>query len=137
MIKKVDENLTSSQPWWPLPERQHHHLHKPVTSTEAVAVTSLTQDLDQVTTVCHPTRGGSRIKACTFLTQVEREREREGVEGNPSPVYEVQRGMISYNWGGLEGQGSGESAVHIEPICNTHFNQTCDPPRHERKEKNY
>ena len=76
MIKKVDENLTSSQPWWPLPERQHHHLHKPVTSTEAVAVISLTQDLDQVTTVCHPTRGGSRIKACTFLTQVERERER-------------------------------------------------------------
>ena len=57
------------------------------------------------------------------------------MEGNPSPVYEVQRGMISYNWGGLEGQGSGESAVHIEPICNTHFNQTCDPPRPERKEK--
>lgn len=50
------------------------------------------------------------------MTQVERqrEREREGVEGNPSPVYEVQRGMISYNWGGLEGQGSVESAVHIE-----------------------
>ena len=57
------------------------------------------------------------------------------MEGNPSPVYEVQRGMISYNWGGLEGQGSGESAVHIEPICNTHFNQTCDPPRPERKGK--
>lgn len=87
---------------------------------------------------CLPSkRGGIKNQGLYFLDSSWK-RERESVERNPSPVYlkyEVQWRMISYNWGGLEGQGSGESAVHIEPICNTHFNQTCDPPRPERKGK--
>lgn len=74
---------------------------------------------------CLPSKsGGSRIKksrlVLSWLKFKEREREREGVERNPSPLYEVQWSMISYNWGGLEGQGSVESAVHIEPIL-THL----------------
>ena len=86
---------------------------------------------------CLPSkRGGSRIKGLYFLdSSSKKEREREGVERNPSPLYEVQWSMISYNWGGLEGQGSVESVVHIEPICNTHFNQTCGPAKARKKRK--
>ncbi len=39
------------------------------------------------------------------------------------------RSMISYHWGGLEGNGSVESAVHThqtKKLCNTHC-QTCGP----------
>lgn len=91
MIKKADENLTSSQPWWPLPERQHHHLHKPVTSTEAVAVTCLTQDLDH-TTVCHH-KGGDQASrlVLSWLKLKDRERERERV------WKEIQVQYMKYN----------------------------------------